>query len=81
MAPGIIDMVQRLGTVVLAITIALPGLDFLLLRGDPVVGGGLLALAALVLVVSEYVRSPSDVPAEAAKQVVGAAVEQPDDEE
>jgi len=81
METGIVDMVQRVGAVVLALTIALPGVDFLLLRGDLLVGGGLLALAALVLVVSEQVRSPSDVPASAAQRVVGAIAKEPDDEE
>lgn len=81
METGIVDMFQRMGTVILALTIALPGVDFLLLRGDLVVGGGLLVLAAVVLVVSEYVRSPSDVPAEAAQRIVGAIATEPDDEE
>jgi len=81
MDTGILDMVQRVGAVVLALTIALPGLDFLLLRGDLFVGGGLLALAGVVLVVSEYVRSPSDVPTSTAQRVVGAIAKEPDDEE
>lgn len=81
MDTGIVDMLQRVGAVVLALTIALPGLDFLLLRGDVFVGGGLLVLAALVMVVSEYVRSPSDVPASTAQRVVGAIAKEPDDED
>lgn len=81
MDTGIVDMLQRAGTVVLALTIALPGVDFLLLRGDLVVGGGLLVLAAVVLIVSESVRSPSDVPAEAAQRIVGVIAKEPDDEE
>jgi len=81
MADGIADLFQRAGAVILAVTIALPGLDFLLLRGDPVVGGGLLALAAVVLLVSEYVRSPSDVSVSATQLVVDAIVKDPDDEE
>lgn len=81
MDTGILDMVQRVGTVALALTIALPGLDFLLLRSDLFLGGGLLALAALVLIVSESVRSPSDVPTTTAQRVVGAIAKEPDDEE
>ena len=81
MDTGILDMVQRVGAVALALTIALPGLDFLLLRGDLFVGGGLLALAALVVIVSEYVRSPSDVPTSTAQRVVAAIAKEPDDEE
>ncbi|PSQ49136.1 hypothetical protein BRD19_04700 [Halobacteriales archaeon SW_7_65_23] len=81
MDTGILDMVQRVGAVALALTIALPGLDFLLLRGDLFVGGGLLALAALVMIVSEYVRSPSDVPTSTAQRVVAAIAKEPDDEE
>ena len=81
MDTGILDMIQRVGTVALALTIALPGLDFLLLRSDLFVGGGLLALAVLVLVVSEYVRSPSDMSTSTAQRVVGAIAKEPDDEE
>jgi hypothetical protein len=33
------------------------------------------------MLVSEYVRSPADVPAEAAQRVVGAVAKDPDDEE
>ena len=81
MTSGIIDTLQRMSAVVIAVMLALPGVDFLLLQGDFVVGGGLLALAALVMLVSEYVRSPADVPAEAAQRVVGAVAKDPDEEE
>jgi hypothetical protein len=81
MTDGIADLFQRAGAVILAVTIALPGLDFLLLRGDLFVGGGLLALAAVALLVSEYVRSPSDISVSATQLVVDAIAKDPDDEE
>lgn len=81
MSAGIVDTLQRMSAVVIAVMVALPGLDFLLLQGEPVIGAALLGLAALVMAVSEYVRSPSDVPAEAAQRVVGTVAKQPDDEE
>jgi hypothetical protein len=81
MAAGILDTLQRMGAVVIAVLLALPGLDFLLLQGEPVIGGGLLGMAVLVLLVEEYVRTPSDVPVEAAQRVAGTVAKQPDDEE
>jgi len=81
MATGIIDTIQRMSAVVIAVMLALPGVDFLLLQGEVAVGGGLLGLAALVMLVSEYVRSPTDVPAEAAQRVVGTVAKDPEDEE
>ena len=78
---GVFDVVLRLSTIALALTIALPGLDFLLLRGDFFVGGGLLALAGLVLVVSWSVRSPGGKWAGAARRVINAITKEPDDEE
>lgn len=81
MTAGIVDTLGRMSAVVIAVMLALPGVDFLLLQGQPVVGGGLLAMAALVLAVEEYVRTPADVPAEAAQRVVGTVAKEPDDEE
>jgi len=81
MEVGVFDVVLRLGTIALALTIALPGLDFLLLRGDLFVGGGLLALAGVVLVVSWSVRSPGGKRAGAARRVINAIAKEPDDEE
>lgn len=81
MAAGIVDTLQRMSAVVIAVMLAFPGLDFLLFQGEPVLGAGLLAMAAVVVLVSEYVRTPADVPAEAAKRAAGAVAKDPDDEE
>jgi hypothetical protein len=80
MAAGIIATLQRMGAVVIAILLALPGLDFLLLQGEPVLGAGMLGMAAVVILVSEYVRTPTDVPAEAAQRAASAVAKDPDDE-
>lgn len=81
MAAGIIDTLQRMSAVVIAVMLAIPGVDFLVFQGETVLGAGMLALAGVVILVSEYVRTPTDVPAEAAKRAAGAVAKEPDDEE
>jgi len=77
---GIVETVQRMGTAVVVVLVALPAVDFLL-RGEVVVGGGLLAIAVIVVLVSEYVVSPTDVPASAAERTAGRIAKDLDDEE
>lgn len=76
---GIVETVQRMGTAIVVVLVALPALDFLL-RGEVVVGGGLLAIAVVVVLVSEYVVSPSDVPASMAERIAGKVAKDPEDE-
>lgn len=80
MAAGIVETIQRMGTAVVVVLVAFPAVDFLL-SGEYVVGAGLLAIAALIVVVSEYVVSPTDVPASAAARIAGKVAKEPDEEE
>ncbi|WP_336001632.1 DUF7533 family protein [Halorientalis halophila] len=80
MGLGILDTIGLMGTVILAVPVALFGLD-MFLGGNRAVGGAFLAIAALMIVAEEYVTKPTDVAADAAKDVAGAVVETEDDEE
>jgi hypothetical protein len=81
MTTGIVDTLQRMSAVFIAVMLALPGLDFLLLQGEPATGASLLALAAVVLLVSEYVSTPGDAVGSTAGRVVGWIAKPPEDEE
>lgn len=66
-------------TLAFAIPVALLGLQFLG-DGNTVVGVGFLAIAALMVVVNEYVASPGDIPGMLAGKVVGAVAKEPESE-
>lgn len=80
MGLGILDTIGLMGTVILAAPIALLGLD-MFLGGNRLVGGAFLGIAALMVAIEEYVTKPTDVAADAARDVAGAVVEPSDDEE
>ena len=69
---GIVDTIKLAGTLVFAIPAALAGLEFLLMRGQPIVGGGLLVLATVLVLVQQFVPTPSSLPKLVAKRVVGS---------
>lgn len=73
---GIVDTIKLAGTLVLAIPAALAGLEFLVVRGEPAVGAVLLVLAAGLVVVQQYVPTPSSLPTLLAKRVVGSATQE-----
>ncbi len=73
---GIVDTIKLAGTLVLAIPAALAGLEFLVVRGEPVVGAVLLVLATGLVVVQQYVPTPSSLPKLLARRVVGSATEE-----
>ena len=77
MARGILGTVGLAATVVFAVPVVLFGLD-LLTSGDTVAGLGFLGIAALMMLVSEHVTTPADVPGMVAGRVAGAVVEEPD---
>lgn len=81
MTAGIVDTLQRMSAVFIAVMLSIPGLDFLLLRAEPVTGVSLLGLAAVVLLVSEYVSTPGDAVGGTAQRVVGWIAKPPDDDE
>lgn len=70
---GIVDTIKLAGTLVLAIPAALAGLEFLLVRGQPVVGGVLLVLAAGLVIVQQFAPTPSDLPKHFLKRVIGSS--------
>jgi len=74
---GLLDMVG-LAT---AFAFAIPLAHFGVLRlqgGDPL-GWGFLAVAALIVLVEQYLTTPRDVPEMVAERVVGGAVEEPEE--
>lgn len=80
MAASIIETIQRLGTVIIVAPITLFALD-LLAGGNVATGGAFLGIAALILLISEYVKSPTDVPASMAQRVVGRVAKPPEDDD
>lgn len=70
MSRGVIDTIQLGATMTVVVPVVYLGGDFLL-RGRVLPGTGFLVLAALMLIVEEYVVRPGDVPLEGAKRLVG----------
>ncbi|ELZ26845.1 hypothetical protein C475_07921 [Halosimplex carlsbadense 2-9-1] len=81
MARSILGMVGLGTTLVFAIPVALLGLEFLLARGQPTVGAGLLVAAGLMIAIEEHVTTPDDLAGKALDKTVGTVVKSPDDEE
>jgi len=79
MAKGILGLLGLAGTLVVALPIAVLGLDFLL-GSRPVVGAALLAVATLVVVLGERVPTVEDLPEKAVGRV-SKRLEPDDDEE
>ncbi|ACV11583.1 conserved hypothetical protein [Halorhabdus utahensis DSM 12940] len=82
MAAGILELIGRVGTVVVVAPIALLSLD-LLVRGELVGGLAFLGIVGLILAVERYVITPSEIPRVIASRLVGSAlsVDESDDEE
>ncbi|MFB6188261.1 MAG: hypothetical protein ABEI57_00085 [Halapricum sp.] len=80
MATSIVETIQRMGTALLVVPVALLGVNFLV-QGRFSAGVGFLGLAALMIAISEYVTTPKDVPGETAQRVVGWIAKPPEDEE
>ncbi|WP_306053751.1 DUF7533 family protein [Natronococcus wangiae] len=75
---GIIDTIKLAGVLVLALPAALAGLEFLLVRGETMVGGILVLLAIGLVVIQQRLTLPTDVPAVLAKRVVGTVAKDGD---
>lgn len=58
---GIIDTIQLMGVLIFAIPAALAGLDFILLRGQPLVGGALVGLAIVVVAIKHFLSLPTSL--------------------
>lgn len=70
MPKGIIDTITFAITFAFALPVGLFGIQFLL-SDQFVLGGVFVALAVLMVVVEEYITTPSDLPAIAAQRVAG----------
>ena len=79
MGLGIIRMVGLAATLVFAIPAGLLGVQ-LFLGGQTFLGAGLVAVAALMILVPRYVTTPDDVPAMLAEKAVGKAVDTPEED-
>lgn len=73
MARGIIETVQLAATLLFAIPVGLFGLDTLR-SGDPLLGGLFLAIAVGMVLLQQYLTTPTDVPAAVAEKAAGALV-------
>lgn len=71
MSKGIIDTITLAITVAFALPVGLFGMQ-LLLSNQIVLGGVFVGLSVLMVVVEEYITTPSDLPAIAAQRVVGS---------
>jgi hypothetical protein len=80
MGRGIIGLVQLAATVAFAAPVALFGL-LKLSEGDTVIGGALLAVAAGMIAVEEYLVTPKDVPGMVAEEAVDRVVKDTDADE
>lgn len=77
-ALGLFDLIGLAGILIFALPLAIFGIEQLL-AGDVAVGGGLVVVAALMVIIPHRLTTPGDVPAAAAERAVGALV--PDDED
>ncbi|WP_227375481.1 DUF7533 family protein [Haladaptatus halobius] len=77
---GILDTVSLAATLVFAIPIALFGVERLL-AGQTLFGGAFVVIAALMVVLREWLTTPTDIPASAAQKVVGKVAKTEDEKE
>ena len=74
MARGILETIGLAATLVLAIPIALFGAEHLL-RGELLAGALYVGVAVGLVLVEEYLTTPTDVPGKVAEETVGKVVE------
>ncbi|WP_075937908.1 DUF7533 family protein [Halosegnis longus] len=79
MARSIMSTVGLAATVALAVPLVIFGIEQLL-AGEHLVGGIVLAIAALMVLIEEYLTTPTDIPGLVAEKTVGAVVEEPDED-
>lgn len=80
MAKGITETITFAITIAFALPVGLLGVRFLLSE-QFLLGGVFVGLAVLMVVVEEYITTPSDLPAMAAKRVVGTIAKTETDRE
>ncbi|MBX0322890.1 hypothetical protein EGH21_07580 [Halomicroarcula sp. F13] len=77
MAQGILDTLGLMAIVVLAIPVGLFGVEHLV-RGEMVAGVVYLGIAVGMVVIEQYLTTPTDVPGMVAEKTVGAVVKTDD---
>ena len=77
---GLLATIQLAATVVFAAPVGVFGLTRLT-EGDPLLGGGLLAVAIAMVTLPQYLTTPGEIPMKIVKRLVGRAVVTPDDDE
>jgi hypothetical protein len=80
MAKGILGTIGLALTLAFAIPVALLGLQFLALDGQPILGVAFLAIAVLMVAVEEYLTTPTDVPGMILGKTVSTVVDEPTEE-
>lgn len=81
MPRGILETVGLAATLILAIPIALFGAEHLV-RGELAAGGLYVGIAVGLVLVEQYLTTPTDVPGKLAEKTVGAVAktDEPEDE-
>lgn len=74
---GILETVGLAASLIFAVPLGLFGVETLL-SGQPVLGGGLVAVAVLMVVLPRRLTTPADLPGAVVERVVGSAVKDPD---
>lgn len=77
---GIMDTIGLAASLVFAIPVAIFGLNRLV-DGQTLLGGGLLLVAALMVLLPQKLTTPMDIPQKIAGKAVGKAVKTPDEEQ
>jgi len=80
MARSLFGLVGLGATLMFALPAAMLGLEYLLIRQQPVVGGGLVLIAALMILVEERITTPTDLPTMVADRTVGKLAGSDDEE-
>ncbi|MCU4718699.1 DUF7533 family protein [Halapricum hydrolyticum] len=80
MTASVAETVERMATALLVVPVVVAGAH-LLIGGQVGAGAVLLAIAGLMIAISEYVTRPSDVPTSAAQRVVGWVATEPKEDE
>lgn len=80
MGRGILGTAQLALTLVFALPVAGLGL-MSLAEGRTLVGVGFIAVAVGMVVIEEYITSPTDLPGKVAEKTVGAVVKEPEKED
>lgn len=80
MGLGILDMIGLAASLIFAIPVATYALDRLA-AGEPVLGGVLLVVAALMVYLPRRLTTPQDLPGTVAQWLVGGAVADPEEGE